>query len=319
MGKQMGKQMGKSKIRYTNDKVPWYYSFNPGGFGCSGCPLKGNGCWSEGVSRRLGKTACPQCKAFVPHLHDERLPQPGNTKKPGVVLVNFTCDTFDNARRVPDDSVSSLARADVSRMLSAARDAPWHTYVWLTKQPQNVAPFNNGCASFRECDNWCLGLSICNQEQADAKLPTFLKTPGQLWLSLEPLWGAVDLQRGTTNEPGCLMPRVECEGCTAEWYGSEDDLADGGACPVCECSEMVMYRSEMDAPRICGVIVGHDNRKGAPGTDTLDHVRSVVKQCVAAGVPVFVKQLHISGKLRHDPADFPEDLRHRDLPWSMPT
>jgi len=34
--------MTKSKIGYVNDKVPWYYGWNPGGFGCSGgC----EGCW----------------------------------------------------------------------------------------------------------------------------------------------------------------------------------------------------------------------------------------------------------------------------------
>lgn len=271
------KTMGKSKIRYAKDKVPSYYGWNPGGFGCS---ARCDGCWSEGMSRRLGKDACPQCRTFVPHLHPERLPQPGNTKKPGVVLVNFTCDTFDNARRVAGDGITELAHSDVAMMLSAARDAPHHTYVWLTKQPQNVAPFNMGAASFRECANWYLGLSICNQEQADAKLPTFLKTPGKLWLSLEPLWGPVDLD--------CVYSIGECD--------------DDGH-PLSNLS---------------GVIVGHDNRRGAPGTDTLDHVRSVVQQCEAAGVSVFVKQLHLDGKLRYDPADFPEDLRHRDLPWRMP-
>ena len=94
----MGKQMGWSKIRYTNDKVPKYRTWNPGGFGCSGCSLKGDGCWAEGMSKRLGKTACKACRDFVPHLHPERLSQPAETKTPGVVLVNFTCDTFDNSR-----------------------------------------------------------------------------------------------------------------------------------------------------------------------------------------------------------------------------
>ena len=68
-----------------------------------------------------------------------------------------------------------------------------------------------------------------------------------------------------------------------------------------------------------GVIVGHDNRRGAPGTDTLDHVRSVVKQCRAAGVRVFVKQLWINRHLSKESLScFPPDLRLRNLPWSMP-
>ncbi len=65
-----------------------------------------------------------------------------------------------------------------------------------------------------------------------------------------------------------------------------------------------------------GVVVGQDRYKGAPGTETLDHVRSVVRQCQDADVPVYVKQLWIDGRLRHDPKDFPPDLRLRTLPWA---
>ncbi len=71
-----------------------------------------------------------------------------------------------------------------------------------------------------------------------------------------------------------------------------------------------------DVMGIRGVIVGQDRYKGAPGTETLDHIRSVVRQCQEAHVPVYVKQLWIDGRLCHDPADFPPDLRLRTLPWA---
>ena len=284
----MGKQMGWSKIRYTNDKVPKYRAWNPCGFGCTGCSLKGNGCWSERVSWRLGDTACAKCRAFEVHLHPERLSQPADTKTPSVVLANFTNDWLD-PRREP---------RDIAQMLGVIARADHHVFVTLTKNATDAARTS-------QCRHEYRGLTIRHQEDADMKLPAFLQIPGQIWLSLEPLWGAVKIW--------------DCGGWgdeAAAWWGK-------------------------DAP-LSGVIVGHDNRRNAPGTDTLDHVRSVVRQCEAAGVPVYVKQLwqrwcvkgqhawdrcpHLSvdGKrswnmrLCHDPADFPEDLRRRDLPWSMP-
>lgn len=73
------------------------------------------------------------------------------------------------------------------------------------------------------------------------------------------------------------------------------------------------------ASLIRGVLIGHDNRRNAPGTQTLDHVRSVVEQCREAGVNCYCKKLWIGGRYTENVADFPPDLRERRLPWSMPT
>lgn len=257
-------QMGRSKINYRNDEVPAYYAWNPGGCGCSGgC----DGCWARAGSARMGNH-CPKCKAFDVHLHEERLRLPACTSPGGVVLVNFTCDTFDMKRPL----------ADRVKILRAAFEAKHHNYVFLTKNGIRMAldfettaydPF------------WWLGLSICNQRQADTNLPALLQIPRyRLWLSIEPLWERINMD--------CVYP-----------VGESDD--DGH--PL---------------SNLAGVIVGHDKRPDAPGSGTLDHVRCVVDQCRQANVPVFVKQLHIDGKLRHTPEHFPEDLRQRDLPWSMP-
>lgn len=47
----------------------------------------------------------------------------------------------------------------------------------------------------------------------------------------------------------------------------------------------------------------------------IEWVRQIVKQCREAGVPVFVKQLDIDGKLVKDISKFPEDLQIRQIPW----
>lgn len=53
-----------------------------------------------------------------------------------------------------------------------------------------------------------------------------------------------------------------------------------------------------------------------PGRECqMEWVRDMVRQCRAAKVNCFVKQLHIDGRLVTDPALFPADLRVRELAW----
>ena len=264
--------MGKSKIGYTNEQVPWYYGWNPGGFGCSGgC----DGCWARPLAR-LSK--CEKCRNNEVHLHEERLTQPADTEKPGVVLVNFTNDWLDR-KRSSNDVITFCEHLE--RLM---RFVPSHTYITLTKNASwllGLAEINQ----VRANPHIYHGLTIRNQQEADEKLPTFLRVPGNLWLSLEPINGPINLTKylATTYNPSNGMGY---------------------------CNAQVLA--------IRGCIIGHDNRKGAPGTETLEHIRSVVQQCKAAHVPCYVKQLWVDGKLRHDPKDFPEDLRVRELPWSIP-
>jgi len=46
----------------------------------------------------------------------------------------------------------------------------------------------------------------------------------------------------------------------------------------------------------------------------IDWVRSIVQQCKAANVPVYVKQLSINGKVSRNPKEWPEDLRVQQYP-----
>lgn len=447
----MSKYLSKSNIGYlgigrNGERVDWYWAWNPGGMGCSrGC----DGCWARKLASRM---ACPDCRDFKVHMHEERLPQPANTKKPGVVLVNFTCDTFDEARpHTQIDEISLRVRA-----------APQHAYVFLTKNPHKAHQRSGFGDVGGFAGNVHLGLTIRHQADADAKLPTFLQIPGNLWLSIEPLSGPIDLtswldvkynasheiktQRrdrirggaggpvgdrparpdmadgvGTTEplgrhnsgevqaasggtrrrglspsipadsgaegnglgESACVptparadtgttngeppereeegqpaqQPRVgdtqradasreECSGATGdhgrprrraepcvEAHGCPsagdaapaDDRADvsgvGGSIRGGVSDRVGHCSGEVLALRGC--IIGQDNRRGAPGTETLDHIRRVAEDCRLAGIPVFIKQIHYNGKLLRasKPEEFdlyPADLKVRDLPWSLP-
>jgi protein gp37 len=48
----------------------------------------------------------------------------------------------------------------------------------------------------------------------------------------------------------------------------------------------------------------------------IEWIESIVDQCLAAKVPVFVKQLDIDGKCERDISKFPEHLRIRQVPWA---
>lgn len=48
----------------------------------------------------------------------------------------------------------------------------------------------------------------------------------------------------------------------------------------------------------------------------IEWIENVVEKCQRAGVPVFVKQIHLNGKLITDINKFPEHLRIRQVPWS---
>jgi protein gp37 len=243
--------MRKSKIGYTGigadgRPVDWMYGWNPGGFGCS---ANCDGCWSKAMPF---KGNCPDCQAFRVHLHPERLGQPAATKKPGIVLCNFTNDWMDPER--PDCDVGDVLGAMIQP----------HIYITLTKRYSRLGSI---CIQCPPGETVYHGITVRNQDDADAAWGN--GGEWARWVSLEP-----------------LQENVACH-----WSN------------------------------YCGVLIGHDNRRGAPGTDTLAHVRSVVQQCQAAGVPVYVKQLWVGpGKptLAHDPSQFPPDLRLRNLPWSIP-
>jgi len=62
-------------------------------------------------------------------------------------------------------------------------------------------------------------------------------------------------------------------------------------------------------------IVGGESGPGARPMK-LEWVENIVGQCQSAGVPVFVKQLHINGKLSKNMDAWPEELRVREYPES---
>ncbi|MFA5261576.1 MAG: DUF5131 family protein [Candidatus Omnitrophota bacterium] len=141
-----------------------------------------------------------------------------------------------------------------------------NTFLVLTKRPHIMAKNyqdilfhikrNYGCSL--DLNNIWHGLTVCNQREADEKIPVFLQVPGKKFLSLEPLLGMIDLESHLWT---CDVCGVRC------------DIADHG-----------LERSSIDA-----VILGGETGPGARPLHP-DWVRSIRSQCAAAGVPCFFKQ-----------------------------
>ena len=282
----MKQRMSTSEIPYV--KLCW----NPGGCGCS---RRCDGCWAIATGKRM---ACPDCRAFRTHFHPERLTAPERRKKPATIGVQFTGDLFDPQRDI----------GQIVAVLDAMRAAPWHTYVLLSQQPELMRGMLEQWCKLRGLprlpDNWYVGATVRDQTQYDATMPHLASIPGRVWLSLEPLSGPIDLRLCDRQDP---------------IRGNEDSAVGYDRCSSGK------HWSPMFGGPWCGVecvVVGHDNRASAAGTDTLANVFSVVSQCVAAGVPVYVKQLWFEkgGKRRlyHDPSDFPPVLQRRELAWPTP-
>lgn len=212
--------------------------------------------------------------------------------------------------------------------------------------------------------NVAYGTSVENQPTADARIPHLLRCPAALrFVSAEPLLGAVSLERwlGYYVCQWCLDERAPhhfdgfdiliCNECGAE-MGADGCPKHGDSdcrprCPMCGQDDTFPwegYDPDESHPQIHSIIMGGESGPGARPCN-VEHIRSLVEQCKAAGVKCFLKQLGAKPvhngkptgefrtgpngkrqlemtydvlKLKHpkggDPAEWPEDLRVRELP-----
>ena len=225
------------------------YTWNP----VVGCTRGCEWCWARRQARRIGAIlGCQKCWDFIPHLHPERLEEPLSVKKPSRIAVSLMGDLFD-----PDLRIGEVA--DVMRFM--VEDAPQHTYLVLTKQPEV------GKIYMDVYDNIHYGVSVTGPEDFH-RIDVLCETPAAVrFVSWEPM---ID-----------YLPLL----------------------------------TELDMTGISWLIIGAMSgplRKRYPCK--MEWVRDVVQQCKSAGVACYVKQLHIDGKVSHDPAAWPEDLRVREFP-----
>ena len=142
--------------------------------------------------------------------------------------------------------------------------------------------------------NIWLGTSVSTQEDADKNIPALLQIPAAVrFVSLEPLLDAVTLKRVAYSPRQTTVIQGTVLG------------TDGSVFSPCGAS----------GKGLDWAIVGSEsgpNRRPCK----LEWVREIRDECQEAGVPLFIKQLHIDGKLVKDIEQFPEDLRIQEYPQS---
>jgi protein gp37 len=158
--------------------------------------------------------------------------------------------------------------------------------IWIlcTKRPQNIPGMvpsywmQNGFP-----ENVWLLVTAENQKRADERIPLILQLPVSVrGVSIEPMLGPIDLSgfRELKEVP------------TPDGFGYIRSLS------------------------LDWVIVGGESGPKARPMNP-NWVRSVKDQCRKAGVPLFMKQIHINGKLSKEMKDWPTDLRIREFPCAI--
>ncbi len=318
-----------SDIEWTDE------TWNP----VTGCTKVSPGCahcYAETFAERFrGVPGHPFEQGFDLKLWPERLTKPFTWKKPRKVFVNSMSDLFHED--VPFEFID--------RVFAVMALTPQHTYQVLTKRPERMRRYltwagemlNRQGAVQHVLDvqhargewgldnsewpkgrpqltgrwpllNVWLGTSVENQHWADIRIPELLATPAAVrFLSCEPLLGPLDLRPWLTRVPTS---------------GDGWRLTGGTALAI---ADIVLD----------WVIVGGESGPKAQAFD-LAWARSIVSQCRAAGVPVFVKQLgwrpylelgpgspnavkvvhflDLKSRKGGDMAEWPEDLRVREWP-----
>ena len=295
-------------------------------------------CYAEALNEKRFGTGLPynrRSRDLVEvFLHQKVLTEPLRWRKPRRVFVCSMTDLF--GEWVPDEMID--------RVFAVMALTPQHTFQVLTKRPERMREYltaglrvyqstidggrlpvggafwPEGEAATRiigeisrleaeptypRLPNWplpnvWLGVSVEDQERADQRIPELLATPAAVrFLSCEPLLGPLELERWL-HDSDCWLAR-------AGW----EDGAEPAQQWWCICNE----------PRedhISWVIVGGESGGKARPFD-LEWARSVVRQCQAAGVPVFYKQGGAANRCPHDRKGghfecFPDDLKVREFP-----
>lgn len=219
--------------------------------------------WDEGVTLVDGCTPCsPGCdncralamvKRFKPEQQNQVIFCLGRlnrfTKKKSTVFSIWN-DLFHK----------DIKNEAIGKVFTKMYCFDQHTYLVLTKRPAKMSKFIDHrrlvlYAGYNLIpDNIWLGLTICNQQEADEKLPVFLQIPGNKFLSIEPMLEKISFR---------WMKGISREHST----GHLDILKD-----------------------VSVVILGAETGTKARPMNP-DWARSIRDECVEAGVPFFLKQL----------------------------
>ncbi len=283
-----------SNLIQWNGAKYWKKTFNP----VIGCRKRSEGCencWACDFAQRFRGLYGSAC-----NWHGTLYYAKSRPPKSGVIFCGNMSDWFQG--EIPDEKILYWMEQLSAQAINLI----------LTKQHKRL---NQAFKHWEDVgfdwgdEHLWFGVTAENQKRLEERLPV-LCNAGQSWLSLEPLLEKVDLSQYFASD---RYYAVGCRHCG--WTGMSTFCPgsdDWYTCPRC-------YRGEPDELGnrfIDWVVVGAESIGNRPGRECrIEWVESIVEQCRTTEVPVFVKQLHINGKLVKDINQFPEHLRIRQVPW----
>ncbi len=232
--------------------------------GCSHCSPGCDNCYAERFAARLANN--PATAKKYAGVVDENGKWTGKINEEG-----WTCfDTLPKSpKRIFLGSMTDVFHENVPESTTSDMffniEYMWeqHTFLLLTKRPQNAKKL---IEVYPLPKNVWLGVTVCNQEEADAKIPILMQIPAaKRFVSIEPMLGPVDLDI-------CVFDR----------HAAVQHLVNGPACLNEEQADSIVD------PLIDWVIVGGETGPGARPMHP-EWARSLRDQCLEAQVPFFFK------------------------------
>lgn len=289
--------------------------------GCTRVSAGCDNCWACQMAVRLQTMGKPLYRGVVKdgnwtgriNFDIEPLRRTLHWRKPRRIFVNSMSDTFHEG--VTDDQRD--------QMFALMALAPQHTFLVLTKRAKEMRNYlfaHTGAVPIQgifnriarysghryllcslPIPNIHLLVTVENQAAADEQIPLLPQTPAAVrGICVEPMLEEINLRK---------------------YIGGDDG---SGHCS--RCGEAVMEMEYHECPpgfgaRLDWVVIGCETgaHRRKTASDEYCHlsqlwVESLVNQCQAAGVPVWVKALEIGGRVVHDIAQFPPHLQLRELP-----
>jgi protein gp37 len=172
----------------NNTKIEWCdKTWNPI-TGCTKCSPGCDNCYAEKMAKRMaGRFGYPKDEPFRPcTLHDDKLKEPGKLKKPAKIFVCSMGDLFHDEVFFPliHPVMNEIQWLEMNQQLRQ------HTFLMLTKRPSRMYEyFGVWCRYYpRLPRNLWLGVTVCNQKEADEKIPVLLSIPAaKHFVSIEPM------------------------------------------------------------------------------------------------------------------------------------
>lgn len=281
--------------------------------GCSHCSPGCDNCYAERFAARLANN--PATAKKYAGVVDENGKWTGKINEEG-----WTCfDTLPKSpKRIFLGSMTDVFHENVPESTTSDMffniEYMWeqHIFLLLTKRPQNAKKL---IEVYPLPKNVWLGVTVCNQEEADAKIPILMQIPAaKRFVSIEPMLGPVNIEKFLRGSYECGLscgkrmsfrdsPEMHCTKCG--FVGPDDyETWGNGDCAVCpECGQdgccggieaicpdcgHYMVRDHPATPYIDWVICGGETGPGARPMHP-EWARSLRDQCLEAQVPFFFK------------------------------